>query len=584
MGEVGEVDSDSLLDLGLERKRPWLQERLRDRWVTKVALASSDRPELALVGRPERWGRAAIAILAVLMLVGLALRLAGLSAEGFADDEVHKWLAANRYLIGDIVGDDIEHPMLMKWLIAGVLLIGKPLGWAPETMVRLPNVLAGTLSILILAQLGRRLYGKTAALIGAALLTVAPTVIGYQRAAKEDTLLAMFLMLVLWCAAEAKAAADDGRTRDQHRWEWRAAASVGGMFASKYFFFFAPIPVVLYLWQRPDSRWRVPPKRWAMLILAALAVFAAVNWTPFMPSSWEYGLTYMAEKKTIHGSLFFMGHLFHNLPSWGLHGTPPWFYLVFFAVKLAPTTVLAALAGLVFALRDRRPSDRVILSWLGLWFLVFSASGSKWGRFFTSVAPAFMLLAGYGASRALQWIKRWNTEGWLQPAFAKAAAIFVLLGGMIGSEAYGAVTHSPHYRLYISPLGGGDRNIAWFFPHCDYYDAGMREAIAWIADKAEPNAEVSTEIDWVSHHYASQFGRTDLTHSLVRRGEACQSGHACYVVVQTGRIYFLNQEAIENLSSREPAHVERINGEDVVKIYRLEPGESPFPSDIATAR
>jgi hypothetical protein len=56
------------------------------------------------------------------------------------------------------------------------------------------------------------------------------------------------------------------------------------------------------------------------------------------------------------------------------------------------------------------------------------------------------------------------------------------------------------------------------------------------------------------------------------------------VLVQTGRIYFLNQEAIENLSSREPWYVERINGEDVVKVYRLEPGDSPFPSDIATAR
>ncbi len=62
------------------------------------------------------------------MLAGLALRLWRLGAEGFADDEVHKWLAANRYLRGDFGGDDVEHPMLMKALIALTirLLAGRP--------------------------------------------------------------------------------------------------------------------------------------------------------------------------------------------------------------------------------------------------------------------------------------------------------------------------------------------------------------------------------------------------------------------------------------------------------------------------
>src|SRR5262245_10632500 len=104
-----------------------------------------------LRGRTKPWGTPAIVVLAVLIAVGLILRLTDLSAEGFADDEVHKWLAVNRYLTFDIVGDDIEHPMLMKLLITGCLLIGRPLGWEPETIVRLPNVLFGALSILVVA-------------------------------------------------------------------------------------------------------------------------------------------------------------------------------------------------------------------------------------------------------------------------------------------------------------------------------------------------------------------------------------------------------------------------------------------------
>src|SRR5437588_6744138 len=91
-----------------------------------------------LRGRTAPWGRAASLVLAALVVAGLWLRLRGLSAEGFGDDEVHKWLAANRYLHGIFSGDDVEHPMLMKWLIAASILLGRSFGWAPETMTRLP--------------------------------------------------------------------------------------------------------------------------------------------------------------------------------------------------------------------------------------------------------------------------------------------------------------------------------------------------------------------------------------------------------------------------------------------------------------
>ena len=53
-----------------------------------------------------------------------------------------------------------------------------------------------------------------------------------------------------------------------------------------------------------------------------------------------------------------------------------------------------------------------------------------------------------------------------------------------GTEALAAVRHAPHYRLYISPLGGGDAQVQWYFPHCDYFDAGFREAVQYVAAHA----------------------------------------------------------------------------------------------------
>ncbi|HEY5676025.1 MAG TPA: glycosyltransferase family 39 protein, partial [Myxococcales bacterium] len=463
-------------------------------------------------------------------------------------------------------------PTVMLRAISHFITVGSRFGWAPETMTRLPNAIAGGMSIVAVALLGRRLFGRTAGLFAAALTACSVTLVGYQRVAKEDTLLGLFLVLLLWCMAEAKAAADDGR--DPRRWEVLSAASLAGMLASKYFFFLTPIPVVFYLWVRRDSRWRVPFRRWMQLIGIALALWVAVNWSPFLPSTWEYAKSYTTGQQTVHGSLFFMGRIYNNLIEYGLNGTPPWFYAVFAAVKLAPLTFLCSMAGLGVALWQRRPAHKLMLGWLAVWFLVHSVSGSKWGRFFVSVLPAFLILAGYLAALLLEKVR----APW--PRWAAVAASALLLPG---TEAFASVTHAPHHRLYISALGGGDARVQWYFPHCDYFDAGFREAVKYVADHAEPGAELSTEIDWPAKLYAERDGRPDLLQTLVRRGRTCRAGRICYVVVQVGRLYFLNQDAVANLSRRVPWHVERIRGEDVVRVYRLLPGEAPFPDEQAPA-
>lgn len=522
-------------------------------------------------------------IVCLFVLLGLWLRLRNLSAEGFADDEVHKWLAATRYLQGNFGGsDELEHPMLMKSLITLALLgLGK-LGWAPEAIVRFPNALAGAASIAVLALLGRKLYGATAGVIAAGLAAFSTTFIGYQRVAKEDTLLGLFLLVLVLSLAEARTAADQERPQAQRRWEWLGAASLGLMFASKYFFFLAPIPVVFYLWVRgTGTRWRVPFTRWLALIGGSFLVFAAFNWTPFIPSSWEYMLSYFMQKKTVHGALFFMGRIYHNLPSWWLEGTPPWFYVVFALVKLSPLTVGAWLVGLVIALRRRDAADRLLLSWIGIWFLALSISGSKWGRFFVSVLPAFLLLASLSASRAIAWARAASLRGeWGRLLPAAASALLLLL---LGGEAWASASHAPHYRLYVNALGGGDRNVDYFFPHCDYFDAGYREAIQAIAETAEPGAEIATEIDWPGRYYALQSGRPDLAVTMLRPETGCRGDHVCYAVIQTGRWYFQNRDAVELLARRAPWHTIEVGGHEAVKIYRLKPGESPFPPAAAPA-
>src|SRR5512141_144269 len=90
------------------------------------AAGTAELDAVELRGRSVPWGQPWALVLAALVLIGLWLRFRGLASEGFADDEVHKWLAANRYLSGDFGGDDVEHPMLMKSLVALAVTAMRP--------------------------------------------------------------------------------------------------------------------------------------------------------------------------------------------------------------------------------------------------------------------------------------------------------------------------------------------------------------------------------------------------------------------------------------------------------------------------
>ncbi len=547
---------------------------------------------IALRGSTPAWGVPARIAIAACVALGLWLRLRGLAAEGFADDEIHKWLAAIRYLHGDFGGDDVEHPMLMKSLVALAAAV-LPRSVAPEAITRLPNALAGAVSIWATAQLGRRLFGRAAGLVAAGVAAASATFVGYQRIAKEDTLLGLFLLLVLWCFAEAKAASTDGRPGDRRRWENAGAIFFGAMLASKYYLSYFLIPVLAWAWVagQGGGTWQLGRKRWLALVGISFAVFAAINWTPFMPSTWRYFLQHsggeVVADRFSSESLWFMGRLWGNLAFHFRDTVPVWFYPVFFAVKLAPPTLILALAGLGLALWRRAPAERVVLVWMGVWALTFHATGAKYGRMTLSVLPALFLLAGHAAvsfasaaSRVAARLRAGAAEpSRLRPALTLGALAIAL----VGTEGRAAAAHAPHYRLYVNAIGGGDRRLAYFFPHCDYFDAGLREAVAWIAAHAEYGAEVCSEVEWPVRYYAVEAGRRDFATSTITRAHGCRSGRPCYVIVQAGRLYSHNQAALERLSRAAAKHVEWIRGAEVVKVYRLEPTEPLFPDQAPGA-
>lgn len=542
-----------------------------------------DRPDgptdpTQLRGRTAPWGLGGVVAIAALVVVALWLRLPGLGVEGFADDEVHKWLAAQRYLTGDFGGDDVEHPMLMKSLVA-VAIAAFGQRFSPEVLTRLPNVLAGALTVWAVALLGRRLFGRTAALIGAGLVAVSTTTVGYHRVAKEDVLLGLFVTLSFWCLAEARAAAEDGRPRDSGRWELWSGAALGVAFASKYFLFYCLTPILAYWWLRPVSSWRVPFRRWLALIGVSLLVFAALNWTPFLPGTFDYLLRDirgdLGGDRGVSESILFMGRLRGNLALKG-DASPIWFFGAIATLKFLPLTALLGVSGLAVTVWRRAPAHRLVLSWLIIFHLFALVVGAKYGRFFVSIAPAWALLVGHGAVLVARAAAGWLAREGERRRRIQLGVVACLAALLIGPEARAAVAHAPHYRLYVSPLAGGERSVDWFLPHCDYFDAGVREAIDWIDAHAERGAEVCSEIDWTVRFYGERNGRPDLLSRPLLPGRCCAGDRPCYAVVQPGRLYRHNEAAVAHLAQRTPDHVERIRGRPAARVYRLAPGESPF--------
>src|SRR6202166_2386756 len=120
--------------------------------------------------------RHSVAALLLIVTLGFGLRIRGLDRAGFNEDEVQKVNAARAYLRGDF-SRNLEHPMLMKSMIAVSLAAAdrwnSGVGWyhqvSDEIAVRLPNVVFGALTAIVIFGIAREFFGLQVAFLSALL-------------------------------------------------------------------------------------------------------------------------------------------------------------------------------------------------------------------------------------------------------------------------------------------------------------------------------------------------------------------------------------------------------------------------------
>ena len=517
------------------------------------------------------------AALIVLVVAGLGFRVTGLSAEGLSEDELNKLNAVADYRAHGLTGANGEHPMLMKACQAVSIILAEK--WnntflsnpiAPETALRLPTAVVGALSAILIFLITSELFGVEVALIAAALWAFDPSAIGLNRIAKEDSFLVFFFLLanVFWLRGQRAAESTDS---SPNKYYWLTAASYGAMVASKYVPHLFAISICYY-WMfqgLPETRWRLGKKRLLIFFTIMGLVFLVLSPTVLLPETWRQMGLFAGGKRISHDGYEFMNHLYTQRFSDWLNGIPVYFYLVFTAVKLPLLAVLGFVACLPLLFRRKLGDGRYfILFWFLLWVVAFCFSGGKFTRYYTTILPAVLITSALGIQFAGRWLaNRISDSVSLKHYVPAILAVIVIAGSVIDS-----VNAAPHFRLFLNSIGGGTNWAGYYFPHDEFYDASMRDAIAEIATRARTGARVASESPSLAAYYAERAKRTDLVCISLSDPDAVkQLAVGDYVIVARGRRYFSNDALISTLRDHATPIAElKLGVVPSAKIYELD--------------
>jgi hypothetical protein len=493
--------------------------------------------------------RAKVRVVALAVVTSLAFgyRAVGLSTYGLSEDEVNKVRAIEQYRHGHF-GANAEHPMLMKLAMWGsVELTGVWNRMAPtgqtvaiESAIRLPNVLAGTLTTLVLFGLAELLFGTGVAIVASLLWALDVNAIAINRIGKEDTFLLFFFLLAMWCYERAKRQGVTDPIGAQ-RWYGRSGASFGLMLASKYmphylgiYAFFNAISDRHPGANRPDK---------VRYYGAMFTTFVAANAAVLMPETWQYCVQYVQGTNLVHHGYLYAGHLYvTNIPISPL-GVPATFYLRLLTTKVPLAVLGATAAGLIELIRRRHDRGFVLLRvWLVFVLVPYSLMAAKFMRYALPMFVAIDLVAAVGLVAGIGWLLR---KRWLSRV-TRVTVSLVAGVGSIAVLAFGLQSASPFYSLFRNAIGERVAAAGETFPE-EAYDYGVREAVATIAETAKPSDVIISDAPAVVTYYLNAAGRTDLEARSLSGEGIPNSRRASWVIVQDDHATFENHDVVEQL-------------------------------------
>ncbi len=513
------------------------------------------------LGLVSTWEWSVIGSLVILIVLGFGLRVNQLGASGFAEDEMNKLDAVRSYQRGDFTANG-EHPMVMKVLMWGSL---SAIPTSDEVALRLPNALIGALTVIPLFLLTAAFFDRWTALLAAAFWAVGINAITHNRIGKEDSLLVFFMLFAFFFFVRVKQLSPADKQGRARRYA-ASAVSFGLMIASKYFPHYLGLNMLFHhnFHVRKEVAGEPSGRTPGWFFLTIIAVFLLANPAVLIPEVWQYLNAYMGERLLTHSGYLFAGELYkNNMSSSPFWGTPVYFYLLFLAIKVPLLIIAAFVAGLVLAVRRPRHLGHAFLLFMFLfWIVPYSLIGGKWLRYTLSLMPFVYMFAAVGVAGLIRFVQKHGSRRVSLVVTAAAVLIFVAL------PAWTAFANGPHYALYTNALAPG--KAGYFFPHDEFYDDGLREAIKFVCEAAPNGATMAHETPAVARYYLASFGRQDLKSQAISSHEfdVRSAGGPVYVIVQRGRTYFENRDELDYVRANfERVHEVKIDGVTAAEVF-----------------
>jgi hypothetical protein len=509
-------------------------------------------------------------VLALLVVIGLGFRVKQLGAVGFAEDEVNKVDAVRAYEHGDITANG-EHPMLMKALMFVSMTVARHVGnsaaFNDEFVLRLPNAIFGALTAIPLFLLTAAFFDRRTGLIAAALWAAGINAITYNRVGKEDTLLVFFLLFAFYFYLRVKQT-DTREVKSVRRNYLLSAVAWGLMLASKYFPHYFGLNALYHhnFSQRKREPGEPQPIAPRIYYLTIVFAFLIANPAVLLPQVWQYLNVYMGEKLLVHTGYLFADQLYKNnvsrTPFWG---TPIYFYVLFMAIKIPLLVLGSFVVGFFVSLKRRlHPGHAFVLFMFLFWIVPYSLFGAKWLRYTLSLMPFVYMLAAIGVVELIRFLNGLLNAS--QQLRAVVAAVVIAI--FVGTPAWLAYKAGPHYALYTNALAAD--KVGYFFPHDEFYDDGLREAIKFVCDNAPQGAIIAHETPAATRYYLERFGRTDLVSKAMSTPEFDVSNNSgpAYFILQRGRTYYENRDKLAFIRANfKKVHEVSVNGLTAAEVF-----------------
>lgn len=338
--------------------------------------------------------------LVALLLVAFALRVWGIERYGLWIDEIATATCLDHDLLSvlDCRRAELGSPLFHVATNLVYTLAGRPPLPAPEWLVRLPELLAGTLVVLAAWLAAREVLGTRGAWLNALLWTFAPTAIAYSREARMYAWLMLFSNLSTWLLMLGL------RRRD-----WRLALAFGISAALNFYSHYLAVFVIagqflfaiLYIaisqveFEKTSSalghlRLRAPRelRRLLVWVLAAGLVLLALL-APWLPNILNAARGHVLSE-TYTRVPFTLSYLL-NVQAW----------LVLDAVELpfaALGLFLLGLGGVWWLFRQRRLTLMLVACWLSgiVAFLIWRHAGFTSFRYWLVIQPPIYWLLSAG--------------------------------------------------------------------------------------------------------------------------------------------------------------------------------------------